>query len=338
MGGLYWDTSTYKAKTAARGGADPFAYSHTVRSSYTPKEWKAHETLDPKKVAGPTSPFAGKVMREARDNEDHPESTPIAIFFDETGSMGNVPRVLQTKLAELFELLLRKGYVTDPQILFGAYGDAETDRVPLQVGQFESDNRVADTLENIFLEGNGGGNGGESAALAWYYMALHAATDAYDKRKKKGYLVTIGDEVTLSVRANQIKEFIGDDMEGTLTPREILTLAQKKWHVFHLVINNYAAQVQNSIPFYTKLLGDNAIVLENEEAAAETIAGIIGIMEGTLTGVDEFTEDLIEVGTSTTHAKSATKALAKLGSDLPGKAVGTLPPDEDDEDDTLERI
>ena len=85
------------------------------------------------------------------------ESTPIAVLFDVTGSMGGVPRVLQTKLPQLLGLLLRKGYATDPQILFGAIGDATCDRVPLQVGQFESDNRMDDDLGRIVLEGGGGG-------------------------------------------------------------------------------------------------------------------------------------------------------------------------------------
>jgi hypothetical protein len=40
--------------------------------------------------------------------------------------------------------------------MFGAIGDAETDYVPLQVGQFESNNRMDDQLRGIALEGNGG--------------------------------------------------------------------------------------------------------------------------------------------------------------------------------------
>ncbi|HSH78987.1 MAG TPA: hypothetical protein VLA19_10695 [Herpetosiphonaceae bacterium] len=41
-----------------------------------------------------------------------------------TGSMGSVPRVLQTKLGALMRVLIEKGYVAHLQLLFGAGGVA----------------------------------------------------------------------------------------------------------------------------------------------------------------------------------------------------------------------
>ena len=81
--------------------------------------------------------------------------------------------MLQRKLPQLLGLLLRKGYADDPQIMFGAIGDATCDRAPLQVGQFESDNRMDDDLGRILLEGGGGGQKTESYELAMYFMARH---------------------------------------------------------------------------------------------------------------------------------------------------------------------
>ena len=117
------------------------------------------------------------------------------MLFDVTGSMRTVPRVLQTKLPQLLGLLLRKGYASDPQIMFGAIGDATCDRVPLQVGQFESDNRMDDDLGRIVLEGGGGGQMTESYELAMYFMARHTVTDCCEKRGRRGYLFIIGDEL-----------------------------------------------------------------------------------------------------------------------------------------------
>ena len=85
------------------------------------------------------------------------------------------PRALQAKLPQLLGLLLRKGYAAHPQIMFGAIGDATCDRAPLQVGQFESDNRMDDDLSRILLEGGGGGQKTESYELALYFMARHTA-------------------------------------------------------------------------------------------------------------------------------------------------------------------
>ena len=160
MGSGRWSTDVYSAAAnyRAASGTSAFAYSDSGAR-------KAHPALDPSGVA----------ERESRDSDEHPQSTPIAVLFDVTGSMGAVPRVLQTKLPQLLGLLTRKGYATDPHIMFGAIGDATCDRVPLQVGQFESDNRMDDDLARIVLEGGGGGQQHESYELAMYFMARHTA-------------------------------------------------------------------------------------------------------------------------------------------------------------------
>ena len=42
---------------------------------------RVNELLDPSVKAGPTSPFAGKVMREVTISDEHPNPTPIAIVL-----------------------------------------------------------------------------------------------------------------------------------------------------------------------------------------------------------------------------------------------------------------
>ena len=124
--------------------------------------------------------------RRRGDSDEHPASTPIIVGFDETGSMGRIPRLVLTKLKTLFALLVDKGYATDPQIAVAAYGDAANgERAPLQISQFESDNRIDDNLDLIFLEGLGGGNNGETSNLLLYYAATHVSTDAFEKRGLK---------------------------------------------------------------------------------------------------------------------------------------------------------
>lgn len=291
-----------------------------------------HDSLDPKWVAGSASPFAGKRVREARDNDEHPVSVPIAVAFDETGSMGHVPALMQKKLADLFGLLLRKGYVEHPQLLVGAYGDTEIFEVaPVQVGQFESDNRADETLDNIHLEMNGGGNSGESAHAFWYFMGQYAELDSLDKRGKKGYLFTIGDEVPLKTFSNEaILKYIGENPhEGDLTREQCLKIAQEKFEVYHIVINNSSARGQHSIEVYTKLLGkDHVIVLEDESNVAEVIAVAIGLAEGTLDSVDDAMDDLDDLGASASTKADVGKALAKFGSGAKGGvAVATAPAD-----------
>lgn len=324
MGGGSWSASTYASTTRAKvDSGTSFAYSAATRSS-SASSWSAHDDLDPKKVAGAGSPLAGQIVRESRDNDEHPNSTPIAVFFDETGSMGYVPVELQSKLGELYGLILRKGYAEDPQVLIGAYGDTHSDRVPLQVSQFESDNRIDDNLDKLFLEGNGGGNRGESMSLAWYYTAAHTATDSWDKRGKKGYAFFIGDEVSHALSADDVKTYIGDG--EPLVPvddKGLVEALQEKWDAYVLVINNWSAQSQGSVKFYTELFGDRCIVLEDPNSVSETIALLIGVLEGTI-DLDEGADDLKAIGVSDSVVRSATKALATVGDSGSGRQVGQV--------------
>ena len=57
----------------------------------------------------------------------------------------------------------------------------------MRIGHFETDNRSDEHLGKIVLEGNGGGGNHESYELAFYFGARKTATDAWEKRGKKGY-------------------------------------------------------------------------------------------------------------------------------------------------------
>lgn len=314
MGGGSWDPGVYSSTTgAAAASGTSFGYSRSVHSGAVAAA--VHPLLDPKTVAGSASPLAGTIVREARDSDDHPTSVPILVAFDETGSMQSVPMQLQKKLAELFALLLRKGYVEHPQLCVGAYGDLEIGEVaPIQIGQFESDNRADETLDAIYLEGGGGGNGHESAAGVWFYAAAHTATDAWYKRGKKGYLFTVGDETTGGVRREDWKKYVDPNtsLEKDLTPQEVADLAKDRWEVYHVIINNHSARSQGSIAHYEQLLGkDHVIVLQDEDAACETIALAIGMAEGMI-DLDEGLDDLDSVG-ATADRGVVSKALANFG-------------------------
>lgn len=314
MGAGIYSAATYQARTASKiASGTNFAYSQQVKQT---QNYKAHEDLDPKRVAGATSPFAGQVMRESRDNADHPNSTPITIGFDVTGSMADNPEIIQAKLKDLFGLLLRKGYVEDPQIMTLAYGDAKNDKVPLQVSEYESDNRIDDCLDKVFLEGNGGGNGGESSMLAAYFLANHTATDAWDKRKKKGFVFFIGDEISHETTADQVKRYIGDGepLGKGLRSADIMAQLKERYHVFFLLINNTSAAYQGSEAFYKKLIGDKSVlVVEDTNGIAETIALAIGVTEGTIDSIDDGEDDLVAIGSDALAIRNATNAVRNAG-------------------------
>src|SRR5690606_19002341 len=112
-----------------------------------------HPDLDPKSIK----------VRESVDSQENPESTPIILCVDVTGSMGYLAEaIVKTDLGKIMEYIYTKKPVTDPHIMVAAVGD-ELDYAPLQVSQFESQVEPAvSQIEKIWLEGNGHGNGGES--------------------------------------------------------------------------------------------------------------------------------------------------------------------------------
>lgn len=229
MGNGYWNTTAYTNAASARrkAGVDDFGYTSVMRG--VPRgQRKPAPSLDAYRAT----------VREARDSDEHPNSTPIAVLFDVTGSMLNVPQTLQRRLPDLLGLLTRGGYAQDPQILVGAIGDDVFDAVPLQIGQFESDNRIDEQLRDIYLEGGGGGDRKEGYALAAWFLATRAELDSLAKRARKGYCFIIGDEANKDVlSAASIRRFVGDELPDDLTIREVYRLLEERFHVYFVVPN-----------------------------------------------------------------------------------------------------
>lgn len=309
MGSGRWSTDVYSLREEMRKRSGKGAFDYSASTTSDPAGPRVHPTLDPHGVG----------VRESLDSDEHPESLAIAVFFDVTGSMLTIPVTMQQKLPELLGLLLRKGYVDHPHILFGAIGDATCDAVPLQVGQFESDNRMDDHLEHIVLEGGGGGQKTESYELALYFVAEHTSIDCWEKRGHKGYLFIIGDEMAYpAVKRTYVQSLMGDDLESDISISAMISRLRERYEVFYILPQSAShGKDREVLTFWRKLLGQNVLELEDEAAVCETIALTIGIWEGR-TDLEEGVDDLKEMGvTDETVLGSVSKALAKL----PGSAV-----------------
>lgn len=327
MGSGTWSTNVYSTAAAHRAATGTSAFAYSDSGART-----VHASLDPH----------GLVVRESRDSDEHPNSRAVAVIFDVTGSMGRVPRILQTKLPGLLGLLLRRGYLTDPQILFGAIGDATCDRVPLQIGQFESDNRMDDHLGNIVLEGGGGGQMTESYELAMYTIARHTDIDCFNKRGQKGYLFLMGDELAYShAKKREISKLLGEQVDEDIPIEQLVAELRRKWEVYFIIPDGGFHSADPRLhEYWTTLLGQNVIRLDDLEAVCETIALTIGLAEDAI-DLDEGLADLDELGS--TAGASVSKALAHVGprsvtQATPGGAVATLRTDTYDGDDDVTRL
>jgi hypothetical protein len=242
-------------------------------------------------------------IRECADSPDHPNTIPIIIALDVTGSMGAVPDAfIREEMTKMMSSLYSAG-LTDSQVLFLGIGDHECDRAPLQVGQFEADDQLLDKwLKSIYLEGGGGGNDGESYLLAWYYAAKHTKIDSFDKRGVKGFVFTIGDEPTLKTlptRAQQ-KIFGSNGVYADETVDSLLAEAGKKYNTVHLHLSETRAgstpSTQNG---WKQLMGGGVRILNSYKEIATTI---VDVVKGHNTGT-------VQVSTPVTKVESETEMM-----------------------------
>lgn len=252
--------------------------NQTVRSKATVQQVysssRIDATLDPKNT-----------RREARDSATNPESTPIIVGLDVTGSMSDI---LDSMARQGLEVMATQIYdrkpVSDPQLMCMGIGDAFCDSAPLQITQFESDIQLVDQLTKIWLEGGGGGNGSEGYMLAWYYAAFFTDTDAWQKRGKKGFIFTIGDDgPTPHLTREQIKEIFGHDPEfEKITCDQLLKIVSEKYEVFHLTAtrDGHDGQGIREHKSWQHLLGERAIELRDHTKMGEVITSILQAFAG----------------------------------------------------------
>lgn len=260
--------------------SDVYRERSTTRSTQHVEQIYASRNLDPK-----MNPKGVKV-RESRDSQEHPESNAIAFFLDETGSMSRVlERIAKGQLGKLMDVLVHGAVIRHPQVLVGAIGDAaNNEQAPLQVGQFESDERIDDDMTRVFFERKGGGNEGESYLLAHYWAARHTSMDCWEKRKRKGYLFTIGDEPFLKrVTATEVARYIGDTLQADIPAEQTLAMARETFHVFHVNIREGdRGSDAHTTNVWRGLIGPYLLDLADHRAVCETIAAAIALQEGVI--------------------------------------------------------
>lgn len=259
MGSGAWTTMAYNTSMKSRGFDTTNAATllDDVMSADTSQVYSVnylHPTLDPKNV-----------KRECCDTAEHPETIPVILALDITGSMGPACKACAAQLNEIMTSLYQN--VKDVEFLVMGIGDLACDKAPIQASQFESDIRILDQMMNIYFEGGGGGNGYESYTAAWYFGLNNTKLDCW-KRGKKGILVTLGDEpLNPYLPGYGLKKVLGAPSEDVDTDALYKQVCEK-FDVFHIAIDGpssyrfYKHQISDT---WGKLLGDNFTVCRPEE-------------------------------------------------------------------------
>jgi hypothetical protein len=269
MGNQRWDSNDYT--TYARSTKIETLSREQVFTSRN-----VNKLLDPKNI----------VLRESCDSVNNPNSTPIIFGLDVTGSMGFIAEsIAKEGLAALMTEIHESLPVTDPHLMFMAVGDIRTDQGPLQVSQFEADLNVIEQLRMLWLEGNGGGNNTESYDLPWYFAAHRTSIDSFNKRNKKGYLFTFGDELPPNepLPESGLKRIFGGQIQTAGTPAELLEQAREKFKVFHIIAEegSYCRSSKTKVRGqWTELLGNNAIFMKDHKDLVDIVIATLRIAEG----------------------------------------------------------
>lgn len=299
--------------------------------SYTANDWtKLRKSKGLNKSCTVENVFTNKIppakygcryiTRESRDSADSPQSTPIIIGFDVTSSMGFLAKELAVNSLNKTILSLYENHpVSFPHILCSAIGDCKSDRFPLQVTQFEADIRIIEQLTGLYIEGGGGGNGGESYNLLWYFAAKHTKTDCFEKRRKKGFLFTIGEDLCHEgLNVSEIENVFGDKVPYSLSNTELLREAEEKYHVFHIHIETENSFGKNILAKWQRLMpGKATFIRKNDtEYLSQLITSVVSVTEGiqpkdVLNSLDpasavRIMEPLALIDTQNTQAKTIT--------------------------------
>ena len=251
-------------------GGGSYSYDRAVKTAYLNSSKSRQEIFKSRKLFEEMN-IKGKV-RECCETTEHPDTLPIIIGLDVTGSMGYIPEVLiKNQLPKIVKAIKEAG-VEHPEICFCAVGDDVYDEAPIQVGQFESsDELIEKWLTHTWIEGGGGGNNGESYCLVHYFAAYHTKCDAF-KRGKKGILITIGDERYLTQSSKHTIEFLfGDKQQVDVDFDKVYEECAKNWNIFHINVADHTAERQHASDQWTQLLGADNVKNINKTGEMEEL-------------------------------------------------------------------
>lgn len=269
MGGGTWTTSAFTDySTSVRGMA--VSLDGSIKGSYSTQDIFKSNKLDP--MLNPKN-----VIRECIDTEEHPNTIPVILALDVTGSMGNAAVEVAKKLNVVMTKLYDK--ISDVEFMIMGIGDLACDSCPIQASQFESDIRIAEQLDKVYFEFGGGGNLFESYTAAWYFGSRHTKLDCWN-RGKKGIIITMGDERLnphLPIRGMRcgLIDSTGDNLQDDIETKDLYVEASEKFDIYHLDVNHGHRWDDGIKSSFTAYLDDKHFREVTLDSIADTIVDII---------------------------------------------------------------
>ena len=249
--GREYDTTTLRASVKS------------VQEAY--KQTRLHPSLNPRGV-----------IRECVNNEEHPNTIPVILALDVTGSMGDACKEVAEALGVIMVDLYKK--FKDIEICIMGIGDLAYDDAPIQISQFESDIRIAEALDKVWMEHGGGGNTYESYTAAWYMGLRHTKLDCH-KQGRKGIIITMGDEaLNPYLPQEELEAVTGDSLQDDVETPDLYEEASKKFDIFHIAVDDKSSSYKyhaDSINFTFGDLLKNRLKISSINNLSQTICDCV---------------------------------------------------------------
>ena len=233
MGSGTWTNTAFtnyvRSTSISRGYSATIDSSGTIVTNASNQDMFKATCVDP--VLNPRG-----VTRECRDSDEHPNTLPVILALDVTGSMGEAAVEVAKKLNTIMTKLYDEG--NDIEFMIMGIGDLYCDAGPIQISQFESDIRIAEQLDKVWFEFGGGGNDSESYTAAWYMGSRHCDLDCWG-RGQKGIIITMGDErCNPWLPQNALERVTGDTLQGSIETKDLYKEVTEKFNVYHIQVEH----------------------------------------------------------------------------------------------------
>lgn len=265
-------------------------------ADYNPGHWAGY---DFKSARAKYDAHAGRSYDDAVKNDKTagdlvPENlktdseAPVVIACDVTGSMGEWPATIFSKLPYLD--LEGKEYLGQTmEISFAAIGDVFSDKFPLQVQKFCAGKDMETSLQKLVIEGGGGGQTNESYDLG----ALYYSRNCEMPKAIQPIFIFIGDEGIYETIESNAESWAHTKVEKSLKAKEVFEELKRKFSVY-VVRKPYGGdtdpsnrRIQNQ---WEEMLGSEHVVILPE--AGRVVDVIFGIFAKETGRFDYFKKEL----------------------------------------------
>lgn len=247
-------------------------------ADYSPGDWKGYDFGAARaaydKHAGRAYDVAKATNKAASDMVPKKLKTeakaPVVILCDVTGSMGDWPATIFSKLPYLDNEA--KEYLGDDyEISFAATTD-EDDEYPLQVRDFVKGRKMEDELKQFII---GGGAGPVEAHEAYELSALYYARNVEMPKAKNPILIYICDEHFHDKVNPALAKMAHVNIDDKLSSKKVFEELKEKFSVY-AIRKNYSGQDREIVHQWAGVLGeDHMAVLPSADRVVDVIFGIL---------------------------------------------------------------